>query len=62
MKVFIAVILWVVGLNMAGSDSPFMPWVNILGLIIFFCSNIVIGRAAQRRKNRLYYERRLNHR
>jgi len=28
--------LFVIGLTLAGSDSPYMPWLNGLGIIIFF--------------------------
>jgi hypothetical protein len=43
----LAGILWITGLLIAGSDSPYMPWVNGLGLILFFCASIVIGKLFQ---------------
>ena len=61
MKLIIAALLWVAGLMLAGSDSAFMPYLNILGLVVFFAANIVIGREAQKRKNARFYARRLNH-
>lgn len=27
--------IWVAGLLLAGSDSPFMPWINLLGVLMF---------------------------
>lgn len=39
---------WVVGLLVAGSDSSFMPWVNIIGLILFFCASFLIGTRLQK--------------
>ncbi len=40
-------ILWVAGLLIAGSDSPYMPWVNGIGLILFFCASIMLGKVFQ---------------
>lgn len=37
--------LWVIGLLLAGSDSNHMPWVNIIGLILFLCVSLLLGRA-----------------
>lgn len=37
-------ILWITGLLLAGSDSPFMPWVNGLGLLLFILASIILGR------------------
>ena len=39
---------WVSGLLLAGSDSPFMPWVNILGLLIFMGASASMGRRFRR--------------
>lgn len=39
----IAGIFWVAGLLIAGSDSSFMPWINILGLIVFSGASFLIG-------------------
>ncbi|MCP3874387.1 MAG: hypothetical protein GY699_14685 [Desulfobacteraceae bacterium] len=36
--------VWVVGLLIAGSDSPYMPWVNGIGLILFFSANIFLSK------------------
>lgn len=35
---------WVAGLLIAGCDSPYMPWVNGVGLILFFCSSVLLGK------------------
>ena len=35
---------WIAGLLIAGSDSPFMPWINGVGLLLFFCSSVMIGK------------------
>ncbi len=40
-------ILWVAGLLIAGSDSPYMPWINGTGLILFFCASILFGKVLQ---------------
>ncbi|MCK5683967.1 hypothetical protein KAJ27_07595 [bacterium] len=40
-------IIWVAGLLIAGSDSPYMPWVNGIGLILFLCASIMLGRFFQ---------------
>ncbi len=40
-------ILWVAGLLIAGSDSPYMPWINGIGLILFFCASIMLGKLFQ---------------
>lgn len=57
MKLIISALFWVAGLMLAGSDGPFMPWTNVLGLIVFFGANISIGREAQRRKNARFKRR-----
>ncbi len=36
--------IWVAGLLIAGSDNPYMPWVNCLGLVLFFGASVLIGR------------------
>ena len=35
---------WVAGLLIAGSDSPYMPWLNGIGLIIFFSASVLLGK------------------
>ncbi len=35
---------WVAGLLIAGSDSPYMPWTNTIGLILFLGASILLGR------------------
>jgi len=37
-------IIWVAGLLAAGSDSPYMPWVNIGGLTVFWGCSIMLSR------------------
>ena len=38
---------WVAGLLIAGSESPYMPWINGIGLILFFCASIMLGKLFQ---------------
>lgn len=35
---------WVTGLLAAGSDGPFMPWVNLGGVFLFLMASIWLGR------------------
>ncbi len=37
-------IAWVAGLLIAGSDSPYMPWLNGIGLILFLGASILLGK------------------
>ncbi len=34
---------WIIGLLAAGSESPYMPWANILGALVFLGISIYIG-------------------
>ena len=36
--------VWVTGLLIAGSDSPYMPWLNGIGLILFLGASILLGK------------------
>lgn len=45
--VVIAGFSWAAGLLIAGSDSEFMPFINILGLILFFCASMILGKYLQ---------------
>ena len=40
-------LIWVSGLLIAGSDSNYMPWVNGIGLILFFSASIILGKLFQ---------------
>lgn len=40
--------VWTAGLLMAGSDSPYMPWTNILGLILFLAASILLSKGFRR--------------
>ncbi len=40
--------LWVTGLLLAGSDNPFMPWTNLVGLIIFLAATVLMARVGAR--------------
>ncbi len=44
---------WTLGLLLAGSDGPFMPWGNILGVLLFACASLCMAgiRPAVRFKN-----------
>ena len=35
---------WVAGLLIAGSDSPYMPWLNGIGLLLFFGASVLLGK------------------
>ncbi len=35
---------WIAGLLIAGSDSPYMPFLNIIGLIVFLGASILLGK------------------
>lgn len=35
---------WTAGLLVAGSDSPYMPWLNCIGLILFFSASVLLGK------------------
>lgn len=35
---------WVAGLLTAGSDSPYMPWLNGMGLFLFFGASLLLGK------------------
>lgn len=37
-------ILWAAGLLIAGSDSPYMPFLNGIGLILFLSASLLLGR------------------
>lgn len=44
MYISITAVIWISGLLLAGSDSPYMPWLNSLGLILFFCASLALGK------------------
>lgn len=35
---------WILGLLTAGSDGPYMPWVNLLGVLIFLTASLILGK------------------
>ncbi len=35
---------WAAGLLIAGSESPYMPWFNLVGLFIFLGASLLMGR------------------
>ena len=37
-------LIWVLGLLAAGSDSVYMPWLNVVGAMIFLLASIWLGR------------------
>lgn len=37
-------LIWVFGLLAAGSDSIYMPWLNVVGAIIFLLASLWLGR------------------
>jgi len=40
----IAALIWVLGLLTAGSDSIYMPWLNVAGAILFLAASLWLGR------------------
>jgi hypothetical protein len=40
----LAALIWVFGLLAAGSDSIYMPWLNVAGAIIFLLASLWLGR------------------
>ncbi len=42
--VIITALAWAGGLLLAGSDGPFMPYLNTVGVVIFLCASLVLGR------------------
>ena len=36
--------VWVAGIFIAGSDGPYMPWLNGIGIGLFFCASFLLGR------------------
>ncbi len=43
--------IWVSGLLVAGSDSHFMPWLNLAGLGLFIAGSAMVARGACRLEN-----------
>jgi len=39
-----AALIWVLGLLAAGSDSVYMPWLNVVGAIVFLLASLWLGR------------------
>ncbi len=44
LKTCSSILIWVTGLILAGSDGPMMPYLNMLGVILFAGSCLVLGR------------------
>ena len=44
----IAALIWVLGLLTAGSDSIYMPWLNVVGAILFLVASLWLGRVLPR--------------
>lgn len=40
-------ILWVCGLLVAGSDSAYMPWINLIGLLVFLGASLYLGTCVE---------------
>ncbi len=40
----LAALIWVFGLLAAGSDSIYMPWLNVAGAIVFLLASLWLGR------------------
>jgi hypothetical protein len=35
---------WIAGILIAGSDSPYMPWLNGLGLVLFLGASVLLEK------------------
>ena len=35
---------WILGLLIAGSESPYMPVVNLLGVLVFLGASLILGK------------------
>ncbi len=46
--VIITALAWAGGLLLAGSDGPFMPYLNGVGVVVFLCASIILGRILPR--------------
>jgi len=44
MKRILTAAAWVAGLLIAGSDGPFFPYINVIGLGLFLIANIRLSR------------------
>lgn len=40
--------VWVAGLLLAGSDSPYLPWLNLAGTLVFIGASLWLGRVLPR--------------
>lgn len=40
----ITALIWIAGLLIAGSESPYMPWMNLAGGILFLGTSFWLGR------------------
>ena len=45
LKSFCMTLIWITGLLLAGSDSDSMPWINLIGLVLFLCASLLLGRS-----------------
>ena len=43
MYLIIGCTAWVLGLLLAGSDGPYMPWGNLLGILFFWCATVLLA-------------------
>ena len=43
--------VWVAGLLLAGSDSPYMPWLNGMGVVLFLGAALVLGKFLHRSRS-----------
>lgn len=44
MRLFFIAAFWVGGLMVAGSENDFMPWTNVIGLLMFFISSVMLAK------------------
>lgn len=51
MKVLFPALAWVAGLVIAGSDGPWMPYINGMGGLMFLGASICLGRVLPKLEN-----------
>lgn len=57
MRIVFYAFLWVIGLLVAASDGPVMPYANVIGLVLFLIGSVGLAKEGTKRRRRyLYYE------
>jgi len=48
---------WVLGLLLAGSDGPYMPWGNLLGIFVFWGATVVLPHLGDDKRAETHQEK-----